>query len=98
MHEAKECWLHKSQVLFSGASALAPPSTFFLFLAKVSFMYHNMHLLCFMQAFARIENHYFMNKGFFPSDSFLLDNIDKIKHINTVIVQVHVTFSWLYRE
>ncbi|KAL2537140.1 Proline iminopeptidase [Forsythia ovata] len=25
--------------------------------------------------------------GFFPSDSFLLDNIDKIKHINTVIVQ-----------
>ncbi|CAA2984432.1 proline iminopeptidase [Olea europaea subsp. europaea] len=41
----------------------------------------------FCLAFARIENHYFMNKGFFPSDSFLLDNIEKIKHINTVIVQ-----------
>ncbi|KAL2512014.1 Proline iminopeptidase [Abeliophyllum distichum] len=41
----------------------------------------------FCLAFARIENHYFMNKGFLPSDSFLLDNIDKIKHINTVIVQ-----------
>nr|KYP48476.1 Proline iminopeptidase [Cajanus cajan] len=39
------------------------------------------------QAFARIENHYFVNKGFFPSDSFLLDRIDKIRHINTTIVQ-----------
>ncbi|KAK6119861.1 hypothetical protein DH2020_046408 [Rehmannia glutinosa] len=38
-------------------------------------------------AFARIENHYFVNKGFFPSDSYLLDNIEKIKHIKTVIVQ-----------
>ncbi|OWM63713.1 proline iminopeptidase isoform X1 [Punica granatum] len=41
----------------------------------------------FSLAFARIENHYFVNKGFFPNDSFLLDNIDKIRHINTVIVQ-----------
>lgn len=31
-----------------------------------------------------------MNKGFFPSDSFLLDNVDKIRHINTIIVQVYV--------
>lgn len=42
------------------------------------------------QAFARIENHYFVNQGFFPSDSFLLDNVDKIRHINTTIVQVNV--------
>lgn len=41
----------------------------------------------FALAFARIENHYFVNKGFFSSDSFLLDNIEKIRHINTVIVQ-----------
>ncbi|XP_068656027.1 proline iminopeptidase-like isoform X2 [Aristolochia californica] len=41
----------------------------------------------FSLAFARIENHYFINKGFFPSDSYLLDNIDKIRHIKTVIVQ-----------
>lgn len=41
----------------------------------------------FSLAFARIENHYFVNKGFFPSDSFLLDNVDKIRHINTTIVQ-----------
>ncbi|CAD5189692.1 unnamed protein product [Musa acuminata subsp. malaccensis] len=38
-------------------------------------------------AFARIENHYFVNKGFLPSSSQLLDNVDKIRHIKTVIVQ-----------
>ncbi|XP_072966692.1 proline iminopeptidase [Typha angustifolia] len=41
----------------------------------------------FSLAFARIENHYFLNKGFLPSDSYLLDNVDKIRHIKTVIVQ-----------
>ncbi|RWR77932.1 proline iminopeptidase-like protein isoform X1 [Cinnamomum micranthum f. kanehirae] len=41
----------------------------------------------FSLAFARIENHYFINKGFLPTDSFLLDNIEKIRHIKTVIVQ-----------
>ncbi|KAK3193207.1 hypothetical protein Dsin_024517 [Dipteronia sinensis] len=41
----------------------------------------------FSLAFAKIENHYFVNKGFFSSDSFLLDNVDKIRHINTTIVQ-----------
>ncbi|KAJ3692574.1 hypothetical protein LUZ60_011669 [Juncus effusus] len=41
----------------------------------------------FSLAFARIENHYFINKGFLPSDSYILDNIDKIRHIKTVIVQ-----------
>lgn len=38
-------------------------------------------------AFARIEAHYFVNKGFFASDSQLLDNVDKIRHIPAVIVQ-----------
>ncbi|KAH8932432.1 hypothetical protein BDL97_19G070900 [Sphagnum fallax] len=41
----------------------------------------------FALAFARVENHYFKNKGFFPTDSFLLDNMDKIRHIRAVIVQ-----------
>ncbi|CAL9128410.1 proline iminopeptidase [Musa troglodytarum] len=41
----------------------------------------------FSLAFARIENHYFVNKGFLPSSSQLLDNVDKIRHIKTVIVQ-----------
>eukprot|EP00604_Paraphysomonas_vestita_P002967 CAMPEP_0174821042 /NCGR_PEP_ID=MMETSP1107-20130205/5309_1 /TAXON_ID=36770 /ORGANISM="Paraphysomonas vestita, Strain GFlagA" /LENGTH=271 /DNA_ID=CAMNT_0016037641 /DNA_START=303 /DNA_END=1118 /DNA_ORIENTATION=+ len=43
----------------------------------------------FSLAFARIENHYFMNRGFFPRDGFLLEKqqIDKIRHIPTFIVQ-----------
>ncbi|CAI5716129.1 unnamed protein product [Peronospora destructor] len=41
----------------------------------------------FAEAFARIENHFFVNKGFFSSDEFLNENIDKIRHIPTVIVQ-----------
>ncbi|XP_047256101.1 proline iminopeptidase-like [Capsicum annuum] len=36
--------------------------------------------------FSRIENHYFINKGFFSSNFFLLDNVEKIKHIKTIIV------------
>jgi proline iminopeptidase len=43
----------------------------------------------FSLAFARIENHYFVNKGFFPRDGYLLEdaNIARIQHIPTVIVQ-----------
>ncbi len=43
----------------------------------------------FALAFARIENHYFTNHGFFPRDGFLLEphNIARIAHIPTVIVQ-----------
>lgn len=41
----------------------------------------------FADAFARIECHYFTNKGFFSEDNFLLNNVHKIKHIKTVIVQ-----------
>jgi len=41
----------------------------------------------FADAFARIECHYFMNKGFFSSENQLLENIDRIRHIPTVIVQ-----------
>jgi proline iminopeptidase len=38
-------------------------------------------------AMARIECHYFMNNSFFPTEDYLLDNVDKIRHIPTVIVQ-----------
>jgi proline iminopeptidase len=41
----------------------------------------------FALAFARIECHYFMNNCFFPTDNYLLENIDKIRHIPGVIVQ-----------
>ena len=41
----------------------------------------------FALAFAQIENHYFVNKGFFASESQLLDDIDKVKHIPCSIIQ-----------
>jgi proline iminopeptidase len=37
--------------------------------------------------FARIECHYFVNRGFFESDTLLLDEVSRIRHIPTVIVQ-----------
>ncbi|APR79719.1 Proline iminopeptidase [Minicystis rosea] len=41
----------------------------------------------FSLAFARIECHYFHHKGFFEKDTQLLDDVHKIRHIPTVIVQ-----------
>ena len=41
----------------------------------------------FADAFARIECHYFVNKGFFEREDQLLFNINKIRHIPAVIVQ-----------
>ena len=41
----------------------------------------------FALAFAMIENHYFVNKGFFTHENQLLDGVDKIRQIPTVIVQ-----------
>lgn len=38
-------------------------------------------------AFARIEAHYFVNRGFFETDDQLLRDIDRIRHIPAVIVQ-----------
>lgn len=40
----------------------------------------------FVVAFARIENHYFMNQGFFEENQLIRD-VDKIRHIPTIIVQ-----------
>lgn len=41
----------------------------------------------FADAFARIECHYFVNKGFFQEDGWLLKNVEKIRHIPAWIVQ-----------
>jgi proline iminopeptidase len=38
-------------------------------------------------AFARIECHFFTNAGFFDEDGWILNNIDKIRHIPAWIVQ-----------
>ncbi len=39
------------------------------------------------RAFARLENHYFINRGFLEHDGWILANIDRISHIPGVIVQ-----------
>ncbi len=41
----------------------------------------------FADAFARIECHYFVNKGFFEPEDQLLRNVDRIRHLPGVIVQ-----------
>jgi len=38
-------------------------------------------------ALARIEAHYFVNRGFFTHENQLLDGVDEIRHIPAVIVQ-----------
>ena len=41
----------------------------------------------FAMAFARIECHYFMNNSFFPTDNYLIENVDKVRQIPGLIVQ-----------
>ncbi len=41
----------------------------------------------FALAFANIECHYFINKGFLPYDGALLDGVEKMQHIPGVIIQ-----------
>jgi len=61
--------------------------------ASTSFINHNPHAVKssvdaeFALAFALIENHYFVNKGFLDNEDQLLDKVDIIRHIPTVIVQ-----------
>ena len=41
----------------------------------------------FALAFARIENWFFTNAGFFPEDGWLLKNVDRMRHIPCWIAQ-----------
>ncbi len=41
----------------------------------------------FATAFARIENHYFVNGGFFAEDGWLLNQVDRFRHIPAYVVQ-----------
>ena len=41
----------------------------------------------FAVAFARIENWYFTNGGFFPTENWLIENVDRMRHIPTWIAQ-----------
>jgi proline iminopeptidase len=60
---------------------------------RTSCLYENPDLVAksagdgFALAFARIECHYFVNQGFFDKDTLLLDEVHRIRHIPTVIVQ-----------
>lgn len=40
----------------------------------------------FVEAFATIENHYFINRGFFEHDGWLLDQVSRLRHIPCRIV------------
>jgi proline iminopeptidase len=59
--------------------------------ATTSFLQHNPDHVThaadddFSLAFSRIECHYFVNKGFFRSETQLLDDAERIRHIPTVI-------------
>ena len=61
--------------------------------ASTSFINHNPEAVKesinsqFALAFALIENHYFVNKGFLENENQLLNNIEKIRHIPAVIIQ-----------
>tara|TARA_B100000003_G_C10927056_1_gene369594 strand:- start:1521 stop:2483 length:963 start_codon:yes stop_codon:yes gene_type:complete len=61
--------------------------------ASCSFINHNPDAVKesinaeFALAFALIENHYFVNKGFLENENQLLDNIDIIRNIPTIIIQ-----------
>jgi len=48
---------------------------------------HHFDDLKIAEAFARIECHYFKNRGFFKEDGWILKNINHIQHIPSVIVQ-----------
>jgi proline iminopeptidase len=60
---------------------------------RTSCLYENADLVAksardaFALAFARIECHYFVNGGFFGTETRILDEVHKIRHIPTVIVQ-----------
>jgi proline iminopeptidase len=61
--------------------------------ASTSFLYQNEEYIVqagedeFALAFARIECHYFVNRGFFQRETQLLDDIEVIRKIPAVIVQ-----------
>ena len=60
-------------------------STSKLFQSKNSL--HHFEDIKIAEAFSRIECHYFINGGFFESENWILENVDKIRHIPAVIIQ-----------
>lgn len=75
------------------ATRLAAAKAWSIWEGSTSNLYANPELVArtgtdeFALPFARIECHYFVNKGFFDTDDQLLTDVPKIKHIPAVIVQ-----------
>jgi len=74
-------------------TALAAARAWSMWEASASFLHSNIDTIKkwgedqFALAVARIECHYFVNRGFLRSESQLLDDVVRIRHIPTTIVQ-----------
>ncbi|MDA7584963.1 prolyl aminopeptidase [Luminiphilus sp.] len=84
---------HKRLTSDDEATRLAAARAWSVWEASASFLIQNQDFMEKLDApdaalaMARIECHYFINHGFFDSPNELLENIDRIRHIPTVIVQ-----------
>jgi proline iminopeptidase len=74
-------------------AALAAARAWSMWEASASFLHSNLDNIKkwgedqFALAVARIECHYFVNRGFLRSDNQLIDDVPRIRHIPTTIVQ-----------
>ncbi|HEY2635308.1 MAG TPA: prolyl aminopeptidase [Steroidobacteraceae bacterium] len=84
---------HKRLVGSDQRAALAAARAWSVWEASASFLYSNGENIKkwgedqFALAVARIECHYFVNRGFLRSESQLLDDVPRIRHIPATIVQ-----------
>lgn len=84
---------HKRLTSSDEATRLAAARAWSVWEASTSFLRQNRNFMSQLDephaalAMARIECHYFINQGFFNSSNQLLDNIDRIRHIPTEIIQ-----------
>jgi proline iminopeptidase len=84
---------HKRLVGSDQRAALAAARAWSVWEASASFLRSNGDNIRkwgedqFAVAVARIECHYFVNRGFLRSESQLLDDVERIRHIPTTIVQ-----------
>lgn len=84
---------HKRLTSSDEATRLEAARAWSVWEASTSFLFQNKNFMSQLDephaalAMARIECHYFINQGFFNSSNQLLDNIDRIRHIPTEIIQ-----------
>jgi proline iminopeptidase len=94
--EERDDYLNAYYQLLTGTDqrrALAAARAWSVWEASTSFLYSNHDTMKkwgedeFALAVARIECHYFVNRGFLRSETQLLDDVARIRHIPTTIVQ-----------